>query len=325
MTSSCSSEPNGVDKWMRILTGSVAALSMFGCTVIIISYALWPRLRSKSRSLLVCLSVGDYMNALGVFVSSVWPPEGNDVGCKVQAVMTTCGSLLSFFWTSCLAIYIFIVIVLNNRELAKRLLVVFHVVSWGLPAVVTCVALVKGKLGYTESSDTVGWCWIEAREVADSEAVVWMVVTGKGWEIISYVVVVVLYIATKLYICQEKKAPKVFITKSTFETAQTINRKLTFKHCLAKSPIFLALHGIGDSAQGFANFIIFCVFTPKVHNHWINTICITFCCKWKEPRDPSEHDHLLPVKSNILAFFSGFRSRPPQQQNNRKIMSSSSC
>lgn len=170
-----------------------------------VTYALWPNLRSKSRFLLTCLSVGDYMNALGVLVSAIWPPTANNVGCKVQSVLTTYGSMLSFFWTSCMAIYLYITIVKGNRQLADRLFAMFHFVSWLVPAVITCIALWKEKLGYTETADTVGWCWISG-SVADEEMIVWMVISGKGWEIASYVIVIVFYLMIKVHIWQEVRA-----------------------------------------------------------------------------------------------------------------------
>ena len=199
MPSSCHSDPNGVEKWMRILTASVSATSMLGCTVIMVSYALWPNLRSKSRFLLVCLSLGDYLNALGVLVSALWPPEDNSVGCRLQSVLTTYGSMLSFFWTSSMAIYLYIAIARENIVLANKLRFVFYAVCWVVPTVITGVALGKGKLGYMETSDTVGWCWIRGSAV-DSGVIAWMVLSGKGWEIASYVVVIVFYILIKVHI-----------------------------------------------------------------------------------------------------------------------------
>lgn len=194
-----------VHGWMRKLTGTVCALSMFGCIIIIVSYALWPSLRSKSRFLLACLSVGDYMNATGLGVSSISPLDAYDsdtVSCKLQAVLTTLGPLLSFFWTSCIAIYLYITIVRGNGELADKLIIVFNLVSVLVPAVVTGVALGKGKLGYTKYGDTAGWCWISGN-ISSSDTHLWMVLTGKGWEILSYVVVVVLYVLIKVHIWRE--------------------------------------------------------------------------------------------------------------------------
>ena len=69
---------------MKVCTGITCILSMLGCVVIISSYARWRDLRSKSRLLLACLSVGDYMNAVGNGVSALSPPtSSDDIGCKV--------------------------------------------------------------------------------------------------------------------------------------------------------------------------------------------------------------------------------------------------
>ena len=120
----------------------------------------------------------------------------------MQAVLTTYGSLCSFFWTSCIAIYLYITIVKSNGVLADRLITMFHVVSWIMPAVITGVAFSMSKLGYTEHGDTAGWCWING-DITSSKTQMWMVVTGKGWEILSYIIVVLLYVLIKVHLWQE--------------------------------------------------------------------------------------------------------------------------
>jgi glutamine synthetase type III len=39
----------------------------------------------------------------------------------------------------------------------------------------------------------------------------------------------------------------------------------------------MATQGIGDSAQGFANFLLFCVFTKKVRNKYTGLVGRAFC------------------------------------------------
>jgi hypothetical protein len=40
----------------------------------------------------------------------------------------------------------------------------------------------------------------------------------------------------------------------------------------------VVLQGIGDSAQGFANFLLFCVFTKKVRNKYTGLVRRLVCC-----------------------------------------------
>jgi hypothetical protein len=40
----------------------------------------------------------------------------------------------------------------------------------------------------------------------------------------------------------------------------------------------VATQGVGDSAQGFANFLLFCVFTKKVRNKYTGLVRRALCC-----------------------------------------------
>lgn len=315
----------------RIVTGTTCVLSMFGCVIIIISYALWPDLRSKSRLMLACLSVGDYMNALGMGVSGLQPSSSDDDGCRVQAVLTTYGSLVSFFWTSCIAIYLYMTIVKSDTKKADKLVIVFHFVSWMAPGVLTAVALGRNKLGYSGLGDTAGWCWIKG-DVTKRETILWMIFTGKGWEIMSYIVVVTLYFMIKVRIWQERRQPSNFVTMSSYESVRSANRKLTFvpiafvllrmwgtirffllishHQDLAEEEPLVLLHGMGDSGQGFANFIIFCIFTDRVRRHWINVFSSCLHCQCSpcchrlvtHPTGPPPNSPIINPRSPLLSL-----------------------
>ena len=93
-------------------------------------------------------------------------------------------------------------IVKGDGGKADKLVILFHFVSWIIPAVLTAVALGENRLGYAQFGDTAGWCWIRG-QVDETDTILWMVFTGKGWEIVSYVVVVTLYVMIKVHIWQE--------------------------------------------------------------------------------------------------------------------------
>ncbi|XP_032242455.2 uncharacterized protein LOC5516684 isoform X2 [Nematostella vectensis] len=109
----------------------------------------------------------------------------------------------------------------------------------------------------------------------------------------------------KVYSCQG--AP--FLTMGSIEAARKADRKFTFIPVIfillrmwGTIRFFLyisgqghpeyewlrILHGIGDSSQGFANFVIFCVFTEKMGSHfkyWFSKIFP--CCS--KPMESSAH------------------------------------
>lgn len=76
----------------------------------------------------------------------------------------------------------------------------FHVINWGAPIVVSFPLLVTGYLGYSYFAVST-WCFIGSHEQRfRGEDVFLVLVAGKLWEMMSYVLVIVLYILIKRHI-----------------------------------------------------------------------------------------------------------------------------
>lgn len=58
-------------------------------------------------------------------------------------------------------------------------------------------AVALKKIGYDASNVSVGWCWVN---LDAEDRVLWMLLTGKVWEILAYVTLPVLYILIKKHI-----------------------------------------------------------------------------------------------------------------------------
>ena len=115
------------------------SLSIVGGTVILASYYILPEIRNFTRKLVVCLTVADLLTAMGYLVSagrflvsSNVSADGNI--CKIQSTITTYSSLVSFFLTSIIAIYIFDTVQMKKDRLgSSQWLVFFNALSWGVP------------------------------------------------------------------------------------------------------------------------------------------------------------------------------------------------
>lgn len=59
----------------------------------------------------------------------------------------------------------------------------------------TAVALKK--IGYDASDVSVGWCWIDLEA---KDRVLWMLLTGKLWEMLAYVLLPLLYLLVRKHI-----------------------------------------------------------------------------------------------------------------------------
>lgn len=270
----------------RVLTTVSASLSLLGTSLIIITFIAWKDLRSSSRKILVFISIGDFLIA-GGNLFGVWLPENDRTtsACKAQSFVTTCASLWSFFWTTFLSIFLYTTVARKQAEKADKMLRYFHIFAWVIPLTVTGIAF--NKLGNDRDFYSAGWCWISG-ELKTSEKQKWMLLTGKVWEVAAYVLNSTFYWMLKCHIRKEVYHHQKFSSHQSKEFAIKAERRLTlvpiifilvriwgtirFIIYLSNSvatfnseweKALLYLQGIGDSSQGFANFLLFCLFTKK--------------------------------------------------------------
>ena len=129
-----------------ILSCSSSTLSLIGGLFIVVTYILLPDIRNFTRQLVVCLTIADLVTASGVLMSAIrYFNMRSDVFideemekrlCKAQSFLTTLSSLVSFFLTSFIAIYLCDTIVQQNDRFTnrrKQWLIIFNLTSWGLP------------------------------------------------------------------------------------------------------------------------------------------------------------------------------------------------
>ena len=145
----------GQDGWfvvaVKVTTGVTCLFSILGASLIIFTYAAFRSLRTVTRQLLVNLSVADILVALFHFLGLYTNYDRFNYGgggaelstrdwwCITQAAFVVLGSCASFFWTTAVALYMFVVIVLRSPVTGKRLLYVFYPVCWGVPAAIVVV------------------------------------------------------------------------------------------------------------------------------------------------------------------------------------------
>ena len=202
---------------VAIVVAASSILSLCGSGFIVGSYVLWPRIRTKSRLLLVCLSCADYAAAAGygasafaiLFLGEDFPKEQR-FSCEFQSIVTTWSSVATFCWTVALATHLYVAIVRNAIDSAKKLFPVFAVLCLGIPTAVVICAAFSHALGYAFAHTTSGWCWISEQPifpVFDTGStryaharLFWMLMAGKFWEISSCIVIFVLYFLIRQHV-----------------------------------------------------------------------------------------------------------------------------
>lgn len=298
----------------QILSTTAASLSILGSLTIIITFCLWPDVRTKSRLMIVFISFGDLLvassNIIGIFLN-------NDlITCEIQATVNIAAILSSFFWTVYLSLYFYLTICQKITERTEKITMwLFHVTAWGIPVVIAAVGFGVQAVGNSKDMVSSGWCWIKSESgKAWWWTVLWMSIAGKGWEILAYIAISVFCFLVKLQIKHELNCGFVpgshFLTLKSVEVARKAELKLIFIPVvfillriwgtirfiffLAYHPRYphaqkwlIILHGIGDNSQGFADFVLFCLFTVKIRNKFRHC-CGRFIpfCKYSAEQDP---------------------------------------
>lgn len=211
--------------------------------------------------------------------------------CQFHASLTIFSSIGSFFWSTCVGIHLYVCICLRNAKMADRIFWPFFVVCWTPAAVIAIVSWSLDVLGHDPAVKGPSWCWIKPN-VEVVSTLFWQYVTGKCWEMTCYLVTAVTYALIKRRLIHKKKVGRVKTEgaandvrgakrPNTSLIAET-NRKLVFVPLIfvalriwgtirfligAHSPnadgvkfalaFIVPLQGVGDSAQGFANFLLF--------------------------------------------------------------------
>eukprot|EP01104_Vermistella_antarctica_P019234 TRINITY_DN7437_c0_g1_i1.p1 TRINITY_DN7437_c0_g1~~TRINITY_DN7437_c0_g1_i1.p1 ORF type:complete len:391 (+),score=44.41 TRINITY_DN7437_c0_g1_i1:232-1404(+) len=94
----------------------VGCLSVIGSLIIILSYILFPRLRTHARQLVCWLSLADLFQAL-FFVLSEWiVPAKQNTACWLLGLFGVFSSVSTFMWTTCIAYF-----VLDNLRHLRRI------------------------------------------------------------------------------------------------------------------------------------------------------------------------------------------------------------
>ena len=191
-----------------------SSLSIISSLCIIVTYFIWPDIRSVSRQIIVFLSLADLFTALGYVIGSAnhLQYEGNNTGgvngschtftrvCVLQSSITSWSSMASFWWTSILAFHLYITLVKGHVTLSGRLLPLYYLLAWVTPTIVVMALLWSDQLGYSHVAVST-WCFI--RQQSREQQTILILVGGKLWEMLTYLIILILYPLTKLHIRRE--------------------------------------------------------------------------------------------------------------------------
>lgn len=193
------------------LSISSSTLSCLGSSLILFAYFTLKDIRTGAQKVITLLAVADFFTAFGYIVGSInFLTHFNRTSnceifkdlCEIQSFVTTWSTMCSYCWTCILAFYFFLILVFNKSILAAKLVPIYNIIAWIGPLLIVLPLLLTRNLGYAPYV-TSNWCYIKDTHydlLSDPKTIALLFVGGKFWEIISYLVVIILYIWMKVYL-----------------------------------------------------------------------------------------------------------------------------
>ena len=146
---------------VKITAGATSILSLFGASLIILTYVAFKDLRTIARQLLVNLCIADMIVVLSHFVGLFtnferflpyynhlsWNTSRHDPVCIIQGVFSIYGTIASFLWSMVIPVYLLVLLV-SRRTFIVKVVPLFYIVSWGVPVIVVIVNGVKRFIGF---------------------------------------------------------------------------------------------------------------------------------------------------------------------------------
>ena len=193
---------------------SSSSLSCLGSLLILLAYVVLKDMRTGAQKVITLLAIADFFTAAGYILGGVNYLShfgGTDQTqckrfhelCEIQSFLTTWSTMSSYWWTSILAFYFFLVLVFHRSALAGKLLPLYNVLAWATPLFIVLPLLLTGNLGYAPYVAS-NWCYIRDQSYTrkslakDLKVIIFLFLGGKLWEIMTYVWISVLYIGIRL-------------------------------------------------------------------------------------------------------------------------------
>ncbi|KAK3104463.1 hypothetical protein FSP39_002549 [Pinctada imbricata] len=332
--------PNTLPTSVLICTGVASSLSILGAVLIFVTYCTVESARNQTRRLLIYLTISDFLISAGNLLGTIRYAlrfnkeitdrdivrncRHSDEICVIQSCVTTFASLASFGWTVVIGVHLLTSLV-YQRSMGKKPRIISHLICWGVPITITTIAAFWNVLGEDYALSSGPWCWIRGCLRSDNDIIIWMTVTGKGWEILTYVLAANFYIYLKLFMCKQRRSANRRIGYYEQSGSSYLRMRLrdedeiyvlqwlllyvlriwgTVRYGLAMNKIgghhlipsydkvdFVLLHmqSVGDSSHAFFNCILFCFCDKTVRTSILRRL--KACCRrqgeYQELIDPA--------------------------------------
>ena len=209
---------------MRAVVGVSCCLSIIGSLVIILSYILFKKRRTRAREILLHISLMDLgvalANLIGLSVyfdqyydrhlytdrKNYTVPSYIDGLCKTQAFFAIYCTHASVLWTIALAGFLYFVIVYQKSRISTYFLRSSYVFCYAIPFLVTMWLVLTKKLGYSPF-DSSGWCSLIVTIAFDSKGhsyrkinLVTTIIGYDLWVYLAFVTIPIFYLSIRCHL-----------------------------------------------------------------------------------------------------------------------------
>lgn len=139
----------------------MAILGVAGSLFVIVSFFLFPHLRTFNKQLILFLAIADLLTACCDIMSFGFfaHPKSDTVLCYAQAIGIQFAETSSFLWSLMICIYLYLSAVWNfSTKRAQKFLPMFLVVGYIIPVIPVIVVLVHNGFGNSTNGNDKTWC-----------------------------------------------------------------------------------------------------------------------------------------------------------------------
>ena len=202
----------------RAVVGVTCCLSIIGSLLIILSFACFKRMRSKSREILLHISIMDLGVALANLIGDavffdqyLSHPRSNNTElvrtmealCRTQAYFGAYSTYGSVLWTVSLAVYLYLLILHHGTNIAVYFVRFAYVFCYGLPILVSLWLVLTHRLGYAPYNSS-GWCSLILKDPSTGDVDLYVTVLGYDlWIYLAIILIPLLYCSVRVYIMDQ--------------------------------------------------------------------------------------------------------------------------
>jgi hypothetical protein len=259
---------------------TVGIASAIGCTVIVLTYVLFPKLRKlRYVELIFYVALNDLMASIGM---ALGPSENGTAACWYQGLSSTGSYLSSVFWTSVITYQVYEVVVKEGKVLKD--MATIHKVCWGLPLFLTFIPLSTST--YNNPDDEATWCFVADRRGSPPwSQLFWFVVSFYMWLWMAMLWSAFMLVSIGLKLRKLRVVPEVILSTigklalypviitvcwslNTLANIYTFSTGHTYDDLSTPWLIVTNLGIVMATLQGLLNALVFLSVNKIVREHW---------------------------------------------------------